>query len=101
MKEELENLAAQIQKLDLELKREYEYQYIKLNPNDMTVGPGINYDVVVRTGLYIQYRQGTKNSLTEKANKIEELSYKIDLIKKDVEHRQSIINLILALTSKS
>jgi hypothetical protein len=100
MEKELENLNAQMKKLDLELKKEYEYQYVKLNSNDMSVGPGISYDDVTRIGLFIEYRKGIKNSLTEKANQIEELSYKIDLLTKNVEHRQSIINLILALTPK-
>ncbi len=97
MNEELQNLIKQKETLEAELKKEYEDRDIRLDNLRMTVGPAINYDVITRIGLFIQFRKGIRNSFTEKANKIEELSYQIDLLTNNVESRQALVNAIIFL----
>ncbi len=93
----LEELIKERDYLEEEFKRDYENKDVRLNRITMTVGPAMNYCEFDRIDAYIQYKKGIKNSFTEKANRIEDINYQIDLLKGDVKSRQALINNIIFL----
>lgn len=91
----LDKLIEERDKLKAELKKEYEN--VRYDPINGTVGPEISFDETQLLGLYVDFRKGVRNSHTEKANKIWELERQIDLLMGDAESRDKWLKLIFGM----